>query len=125
MYESDREIKGYPTNDICNRDRFAHLYFLYRVDELVYIGKSRNVFNRIANHEVDNDLVKLLQVPEELLDRLEIMLINRFVPKENLSLFRRTSVSFTPSEKIYLCSLGISTEPLLEMTDGTHMYTGE
>lgn len=68
------------------------IYFLIRRDEVVYVGKSVDVFRRIGKHNEDGrdfDGVSLLFAPAEQLDELEALYLAALVPPWNQSLATR------------------------------------
>lgn len=64
------------------------VYFLYKDDVLIYIGKTTNVARRILNHlesaEKDFDAVKYSKVPEDSLSIAEETLIKNLKPINNI-----------------------------------------
>ncbi len=65
---------------------FAGVYFLLDGDEIVYVGRSDNIFARVGNH-VNGDMTfnGVYWVPAAGLDqvRLEQLYVGRFAPKYN------------------------------------------
>jgi prophage regulatory protein len=64
------------------------IYFLIDGDQIVYIGKSINVFARIAEHQRNNekkfDTFTYIQIPIDQLDEFEVEYINAYKPKYNV-----------------------------------------
>jgi len=61
---------NYNYNTYRNKDKYIGVYWLYDMDEVVYIGHSRNLLSRITNHISSNkvwDKVKII-----LFDNLKI-----------------------------------------------------
>jgi len=80
-------------------------------DELLYIGKSKNIFSRCVTHTKDkvfNHLfVKLLPINE--LDRFEQNAIELFYPKYNCFLDKRKEkISIDWEKVLYFRNLGLS-----------------
>jgi len=65
------------------------VYFLLNQGEPVYIGHSRNMGDRIAEHARDKDFDTVVIMPcrPEFLAVYEQMYINRFRPKLNITMF--------------------------------------
>lgn len=66
------------------------IYFLYRGNELVYIGKSKNIHARIASHLVEKlkefDAYKILPIGGNIaLDPIEQELIRKHKPIYNIA----------------------------------------
>jgi excinuclease UvrABC nuclease subunit len=61
------------------------IYFLCKNAEIVYIGKTISVAQRVESHRgiKDFDSVLLLRTPEELLNSVEIYWIKRLRPPLN------------------------------------------
>ncbi|MDA8256318.1 MAG: GIY-YIG nuclease family protein [Betaproteobacteria bacterium] len=63
---------------------FPGIYFLMQEGEIVYIGQSRNVQNRIAQHgDKRFDSYAVLPCPDATLEKNERRLILKFKPKYN------------------------------------------
>lgn len=67
------------------------IYFLYRSEELVYIGKSISLFGRIFQHIMNKnkefDSLRYLEVPDFVdLDKLEIEFIIKYRPIYNIQI---------------------------------------
>lgn len=64
---------------------YAGVYFLIRRRSIVYVGKTKSVAARIAQHSgsKDFDAVMVMRVPEELLGTIEMSWIQRLRPKLN------------------------------------------
>lgn len=87
------------------------VYCLLRAGRVVYVGKSTNVYSRIARHwqnhqrvkqgkpPYDHNTIKMVNfdsvivkfVPREVLDREEFALIERYMPQHNILLKRTIS----------------------------------
>ena len=74
------------------------IYFLYLDDELIYIGQSINIGNRIVGHHKSKNKVFnkvfFIRVDEPSLDEVEIDLIRHFKPKCNKIHYKRKRVQF-------------------------------
>ena len=72
-------------------DMNSNIYFLSFNNEIVYIGKSVNLFSRISGHLVEDvkmfDKVYYIKVQNSYLNKIELACIRYFQPKLN-----RTSV---------------------------------
>jgi len=66
---------------------FSGVYILYQDEEVVYVGQSRFIFNRIQTHILDRDkkfnYVEFMFFPKDRLDDLEMFLIKKHKPKYN------------------------------------------
>jgi hypothetical protein len=65
------------------------IYFLIEGDDIVYVGQSTDVFNRLSRHRRDGkefDSFNIIPCPEESLDELESTYIDAFAPWLNHSL---------------------------------------
>jgi len=70
------------------------IYILYNNDEIVYIGKSNNIKNRISQHRKDKqfDRVKSIIFKNDGdIDLYEPYLINKYKPRHNKDLVREDS----------------------------------
>ncbi len=65
--------------------RISGIYFLFRGDDLVYIGQSINVLGRVTAHTSDKDFDSFayLPCPEKELLAVEALYINEFKPLLN------------------------------------------
>jgi excinuclease UvrABC nuclease subunit len=65
---------------------FSGVYFLCRGTSIVYVGKSKNIAHRIAQHigSKDFNTVMVMRVPEELLGVIEMSWIRKLKPKLNM-----------------------------------------
>lgn len=71
------------------KDYGYFVYLLIDKDTVVYVGQTRNMFNRAKAHMVDKifDRVAMLPIPRKvLLNEMEAYLIVRFQPKYNNTL---------------------------------------
>jgi len=68
-----------------NPDSCTGVYFLIKQCEIVYVGQSVNVFNRIGNHRgiKDFDAFSYIECPKNQLDVLESIYIHFLNPKYN------------------------------------------
>jgi len=64
------------------------IYFLFNADQLVYIGKSKNLVNRIMYHKEGKIFtdVAIVETTAEDYDLLECYYINKYKPEYNLIL---------------------------------------
>lgn len=72
-----------PCGDHCG------IYFLIHGDDVVYVGKSINIFNRIGRHRADGrefDSFAYLLCPEDRLDEIEAGYITALMPWMNIAL---------------------------------------
>lgn len=68
--------------------RASGIYFLIREQEVVYVGQSQDVLNRVSRHRRDGrkfDAFSYIECAAEDMDRLEVLYIKAFVPAENVS----------------------------------------
>jgi hypothetical protein len=72
---------------------YAGVYFLFRRCSIVYVGKTKSVAARIAQHLGSKhfDAVVVMRVPEEMLSAIEMQWIQRLQPRLNRSLGRPKS----------------------------------
>jgi excinuclease UvrABC nuclease subunit len=70
--------------------KITGVYFLIKGSEIVYVGQSVDIMNRIAQHSKDVlkdfDSFSILECPTELLLTIEAHLIYKFRPRLNTSL---------------------------------------
>lgn len=68
-------------------NRVSCVYFLFVNEQLIYIGKSVNLYLRLTEHTLrkapDLDEAKYIMVPIEELDDVETALIRYFMPERN------------------------------------------
>jgi len=66
--------------------RVCGVYFLIKECEIVYVGKSINVHNRLGSHLCDKDFdkINIIECGLTQLNRLESLYIKRFKPKYNI-----------------------------------------
>ena len=72
-----------PCRDHCG------VYFLIQEDDVIYVGKSINIFNRIARHRSDGrefDSFAYLLCPMDALEQTEATYITAFMPWLNIAL---------------------------------------
>lgn len=66
------------------------VYFLFRGDDCIYVGQSKNVHTRVREHRLgrngskDFDTYSWLPVPEEKLDQAELHYIETLMPPLNV-----------------------------------------
>lgn len=65
------------------------IYFLYKNNDIVYIGQTKNLISRLAVHLADKnkdfDSYKFLELPHNMnLNKLERFLIKKFKPEYNI-----------------------------------------
>jgi hypothetical protein len=79
--ESEAEIVRRATD----LSELAGVYFLVRNERVVYVGKSLNVYQRVASHRPSKlfDKVSFIRCHEPDLLRLEAMYISKFNPEFN------------------------------------------
>jgi hypothetical protein len=79
--ESEAEIVRRATG----LSELAGVYFLVRDERVVYVGKSLNVYQRVASHRPSKlfDKVSFIRCHEAHLLRLEAMYISKFNPEFN------------------------------------------
>lgn len=78
------------TLDSIQNLKTSGLYFLYENNILVYIGISRNIYNRVLEHNFNGkifDSVKMYEnlqnMPYTALEIIEVLLISKACPKYN------------------------------------------
>ena len=83
-------LRGMPTRDeiLANSHPFAvcGVYFLIKDDEIVYVGKSRNVYKRITTHTMlfDFDRVTILEMDDIHCRDAEAIYIQDIRPRLNI-----------------------------------------
>ena len=87
---------------------FCGVYFLLKRYEIVYVGQSLNVFNRIQQHRKDKDFDRFawVNVDQSLLDAVERMYIHLFKPPLNISIPNPLVIR----RKAPLCKIKVSTD---------------
>lgn len=67
------------------------IYFVFSDDEIIYIGQSINIVQRVAFHFVDTRFrhtppttYAFVEVPGDQLDLMEMLYINKFRPRYNV-----------------------------------------
>ncbi|MFN7185441.1 MAG: hypothetical protein ACK5VE_03605 [Alphaproteobacteria bacterium] len=106
-----RFIRTLPTIDVSH---FSYakcgVYFLYDGDDLLYVGQSRNVYNRIAAHHVQGfNRAEVLPCDPEMLDDLEGFIINLLRPPQNGELTGKTKGrKATPYSRLWRDMIDIS-----------------
>jgi hypothetical protein len=63
--------------------RVMGIYFLIRRGKIVYIGQTKNIIGRIANHVISFDKIRIIPCSKRDLKKYEKRWIIRFKPKEN------------------------------------------
>ena len=72
--------------------RISGIYFLFKGEELVYIGQSINIMGRINNHNIDEwDSYSYTEVPRWNLTTIEQQYIHKFKPRRNARVASSTS----------------------------------
>lgn len=66
-------------------DALTGVYFLFDGDDIVYVGKSKDILNRIPTHKATKkyDSHSFILCEEELLNVYERVLINKYKPIYN------------------------------------------
>lgn len=63
------------------------IYFLFKGDEIVYVGQSLNIFHRVEGHKAEGskefDSACFFECPVDKLDEYEIIAIRALAPKYN------------------------------------------
>jgi hypothetical protein len=83
------------------------IYFLKDGDDVVYVGKSKNIEKRVEWHRKSGkvfDSYKVAECDQELLDSAEVAYIRAFNPKYNIH--HKLDKSNTPDGYIALSSCG-------------------
>lgn len=66
--------------------QISGVYFLFRGDLIVYVGKSTDIISRIASHRKSKkafDTYSFIEASESEMDALETVYINKFWPEYN------------------------------------------
>jgi len=68
-------------------DKLSGVYLLWNIDELVYVGQSKNGTSRIINHKKDKFFSRYtwIEVPLDLLNDIERFYIKKYKPRYNIS----------------------------------------
>lgn len=70
-----------------NRFKIPGVYFLYRKNDIVYIGSSKDIFNRLEYHYKDEvkvfDSYSYVEINENEYEIMERFLINKYLPIYN------------------------------------------
>ena len=80
--------------DIKKYNRFGNIsgiYFLFKNNEIVYIGKSVSIFRRILEHKHNFDSFSYIELPKEKLDIYEKLFILKYNPEYNTETFTHRS----------------------------------
>lgn len=83
---SKEKIIAGQTNNLIKLQKKPCVYLLLKDNEIVYVGKSKNIFNRLSEH-VDNkvyDSIFMDYMDEKDLYLKELIYINRYRPIHNL-----------------------------------------
>ena len=88
-------------NHIINDINIKAIYFLYIEDELVYIGKSINLQERIKLHTEYFETFKYIELPLSKLDDCEAFFIKKYKPIYNLRIPTRTYIYKNKEVKHY------------------------
>ena len=59
------------------------VYFLFLANELIYVGQSKNLHSRVADHNIQFDEFSFVAVPTDKLDAVEAFFIDRLRPRLN------------------------------------------
>jgi len=59
------------------------IYFLYQGDDLIYIGRTKNIRSRVFQHTVKHDFYSYIPCPEDILAQAEKMFLLEFNPPIN------------------------------------------
>lgn len=81
-------------NEIKKYNRFRNIsgiYFLFKNNEIVYIGKSVSIFRRILEHKHNFDSFSYIELPKEKLDIYEKLFILKYNPEYNTETFTHRS----------------------------------
>ncbi len=60
------------------------IYFLFKKNKLLYIGKSKNILSRLGKHPVDYDKFSFIEVPPKKLSSEEAKYIRLHKPPLNI-----------------------------------------
>ncbi len=74
------------------------IYFLVKDMEVIYVGQSVDLFNRISKHRragVDFDSYSFIECERRELDALEMMYVTAFMPKQNWTFGGQRKVPMT------------------------------
>jgi hypothetical protein len=63
--------------------KISAVYFLFKSGEVIYIGQSTNLLNRLSSHDKEFDAVGYIPAPRDLLTELEGYWIAAFQPEQN------------------------------------------
>jgi hypothetical protein len=82
------------------RKKRCGIYFLIKNDEIVYVGQSVNIHNRIATHEnvKDFDRFTYVECEQRDLSRIEAMYIDMYKPKYNYNSIGRLVMPMSKDE---------------------------
>lgn len=99
-FPSDAEIPQVPNLSEVRRGRLCvpkeGVYFLFRGDELVYIGRSECILARLSGHSVQFDSFFCIEASGFAQERLEQLCIAKFRPPENGYVGGRSPANGTP-----------------------------
>ncbi|MDE1545956.1 GIY-YIG nuclease family protein [Dechloromonas agitata] len=67
-------------------EKTCGVYFLVKEERIIYVGKSRDVYKRIGQHEKTKqfDRITVIECSERDVDRLELIYIEKFKPILNV-----------------------------------------
>jgi len=65
------------------KPKVGGVYFLIYEDEIIYIGKTKNIYERIYHHKIQFDFFTIIKCEELNLNELERQYIMKFEPKYN------------------------------------------
>lgn len=100
------EISKLPKQPIDRTDSTGHVYFLFSMDELVYVGQSIRLSGRIRDHLKSSkkfDSFAFVEVPVNLLDSVEYHYIVALKPKLNRQACRTKPPVHNSSGNQQLC----------------------
>ena len=85
------------------------VYFLFKGDEIVYIGKSINIIGRVMSHTKDKDFDTWCYIPIDELEQgpIEEMAIQRYKPKYNKQ-YWSTGLPYEILERIECGAISLS-----------------
>lgn len=66
-------------------DKTGYIYFLIKNNEVIYVGQSRNINQRMSQHNLDSDYTHyyITENRNEDIRKLESQYIKKFSPKDN------------------------------------------
>lgn len=75
------------TFDFNHKKQIGYIYALFNNNEIIYIGQTTNIENRIMAHKhlPNATHCKYIEVPREKMDAWEFKLVHQFLPRLNRS----------------------------------------